>query len=185
MTLSKKDLGKLIKEARRLKSKKINRLYTQQMLANDICKSQSYIGDIESGRTYPSFVLLNQIANACGVSIGFFQDSEILNQDIDKFIKLQLDGVPTDDVCRIREDIKHDPATNINYIYDFINSSEDNLSHLFRTPEEALKFILQQPALMNFCGIDIHKLSKEEISNFILDLLNQLKLVSYKYKNKS
>ncbi|KZL91776.1 helix-turn-helix domain protein [Clostridium magnum DSM 2767] len=66
-----------MKGARKIKSEKIGKLYTQKMLASDLNKSQSYIGDIESGRTYPSFVLLTQIADACGVSISFFQDENL------------------------------------------------------------------------------------------------------------
>lgn len=189
MALSKKDLGKLVKEARKLKSKKINKLYTQQMLANDISKSQSYIGDIESGRTYPSFVLLNQIASACGVSIGFFENTDILNKDIDKFIKLQLNDVNPDNVNKIREELKTNPDTDIDYIYDCLNTSStikengENYSiDLFKTPEGILTFLLKQPALINFCGVDISKLKKDEAYEFVKDVLNQLKFISYKYK---
>jgi len=74
MVLSKKELGKLVKEARKIKSEYIGRKYTQTMLASDINRSQSYIGDIESGRTYPAFKVLNEISAACGVSLGFFEN---------------------------------------------------------------------------------------------------------------
>lgn len=73
LILSKKDLGLLIKTARKYKSEKIQRPYTQKMLANDIQKSQSHIGDIESGRSYPSFMILNKIAEACEVPMSFFE----------------------------------------------------------------------------------------------------------------
>ncbi len=73
LILSKKDLGLLIKTARKYKSKKIQRPYTQKMLADDIQKSQGHIGDIESGRTYPSFMTLNKIAEACEVHMSFFE----------------------------------------------------------------------------------------------------------------
>src|SRR3712207_505445 len=85
MVLSKKKLGELVKEARKLKSDKLGKRYTQRMLASDINKSQSYIGDVESGRTYPSFKLLNHIANACGVPISYFQDHNDINYNIDTF----------------------------------------------------------------------------------------------------
>lgn len=190
MALSKKDLGKLVKHARKLKSEKINKLYTQKMLANDINKSQSYIGDIESGRTYPSFVLLNEIASACGVSIGFFENTNALDENIDKFIKLQLDNVNSANVSKIREELKNNPDTDINYIYDYLNTStslikengENYLIDLFKTPEGILSFLLKQPALINFCEIDISKLNNDEAHGFIKDILDQLKLISYKYK---
>jgi transcriptional regulator with XRE-family HTH domain len=66
------NLGHLIKEARKIKSKGINALYTQKSLANDVGKSRSYIGDIESGRIIPNNNLLKDIAKACGVEIEFF-----------------------------------------------------------------------------------------------------------------
>lgn len=52
----------------------------------------------------------------------------------------------------------------------------------FKTPEEAMKFILEQPAIMGYGGFDIHKMSNEEIIEFANELLRQLKLISYKYK---
>lgn len=76
MVLSKEELGKLVKEARKIKSEKIGKRYTQVMLANDIDKSQGYMGDIESGRTYPTFRVLSKIAEACGVPFSFFGDTE-------------------------------------------------------------------------------------------------------------
>lgn len=74
MVLSKKDLGEKIKEARKIKSASIGKRYTGEMLANDIGISRSYLGDIESGRTYPNYVLLNKIADACNVPFSFFGD---------------------------------------------------------------------------------------------------------------
>lgn len=52
----------------------------------------------------------------------------------------------------------------------------------FKSPEEAMKFILEQPAIMGYGGFDIHKMSNEEIIEFANELLRQLKLISYKYK---
>lgn len=86
MVLSKKDLGEKIKEARKIKSASIGKRYTGDMLANDIGISRSYLGDIESGRTYPNYVLLNKIADACNVPFSFFGDisdaiSEMINKE--------------------------------------------------------------------------------------------------------
>ncbi|MPQ44593.1 helix-turn-helix domain-containing protein [Clostridium tarantellae] len=76
MVLSKEELGKLVKEARNLKANKLRKKYTQSMLAKDIGKSQSYIGDIESGRTYPAFKVLSQIAQVCDVPFSFFENKD-------------------------------------------------------------------------------------------------------------
>lgn len=186
MVLSKKELGQLVKKARKLKSEKNNRLYTQKMLACDINKSQSYIGDIESGRTYPSFVLLNEIAAACEVSISFFVPEEHLDSHIDKFIKLQLTDTQGTEVHEIRKHIKNDPEVKLNYIYDYVKDAGDILEttscNAFKTPEEALDFFLNQQVIQNFLEIDFSKMSHEELISFRNDVLNQLKLISYKYK---
>lgn len=188
MVLSKKDLGKLIKQARKIHSERIDKRYTQQMLANDIGKSQSYIGDIESGRTYPSFAVLNEIAKACHVPISYFQDDQKVNEDIDKFVKLQLTNLEDGEVHKIREAIKKDPDAKINHIYNLIpkdNSDtlyEKSPNHLFKTPEEAIGYILKQPVIQEFFEFDINKMSAEEIIDFTNEIVHQIKLISYKYK---
>jgi len=52
----------------------------------------------------------------------------------------------------------------------------------FKTPQEAMEFILKQPALMAFGGYDLNKMSDDEIIEFANELLRQLKILSYKYK---
>jgi transcriptional regulator with XRE-family HTH domain len=85
MVLSKDELGKLVKEARKIKSKNIGKRYTQVMLCKDIGKSQGYIADIESGRTYPAFKVLSKIAEACQVPFLFFsRDREVFQQVLKK-----------------------------------------------------------------------------------------------------
>lgn len=52
----------------------------------------------------------------------------------------------------------------------------------FKTPQAAMHFILKQPSIMGFGGFDTSKMSDEEIMQFANELLNQLKLLGYKYK---
>ena len=52
----------------------------------------------------------------------------------------------------------------------------------FDTAEVAIQFILKQPALAAYGGYDIKEMSDEEIIEFANELLNQLKLLGYKYK---
>lgn len=190
MVLSKKELGSLVKGARKVKSEKIDKLYTQKMLASDLNKSQSYIGDIESGRTYPSFILLTQIAEACGVSISFFQVNEKIDNNIEKFIKCQLNKKEDEDVSHIIEHIKNDPNLNMHYIHDYLNNDSDIISEgkdiyphgIFKTPEEAIRFLLDEPVIVNLLGVKISELSEPQVFEFINDFLNQIKLISYKYK---
>lgn len=65
---------------------------------------------------------------------------------------------------------------------DSINNKIHNPSLGFSTPEEAMKFILEQPTIMGFGGFDINKMSDDEIMDFANELLRQLQLISYKYK---
>lgn len=84
LAFSKQELGSLIKTSRAIKSDKTNEKYTQKNLSDDIGISTSYLCDIEAGRKYPNYVLLNKIADACEVSLGFYSNS---NEEIDNFIK--------------------------------------------------------------------------------------------------
>lgn len=91
--ISKEELGKLVKNARKIKSEKTNKRYTQKALATDIAKSQGYIGDIESGRTYPTLVVLSDIAKACEVPLNFFADIENVIQE---YVGKQLGDYPSE-----------------------------------------------------------------------------------------
>lgn len=70
--------------------------------------------------------------------------------------------------------------------YEGISFTEKNetptLPDSFATPEEAMQFILQQKVIMGFGGFDIDTLSDSEKVDFANELLQQLKLLSYKYK---
>lgn len=87
VVLSREELGSLIKKARKLKKQVTGINYTQEMLANDIGVSRGYLGDIETGRAYPNYVLINKIALACDVPLSFFSDIE---QKIDSCVQEQL-----------------------------------------------------------------------------------------------
>lgn len=104
MTLSKIDLGKKIKEARKIKAEHIGKRYTGQDLANDLDLSRGYIGDIESGRKYPSYELLTSISEACEVPLSFFDEYNI---NIDK------SSLPNENI-----DLKE--VNNMDINYDFI-----------------------------------------------------------------
>ncbi|MEQ8156715.1 MAG: helix-turn-helix transcriptional regulator [Clostridiaceae bacterium] len=123
MILSKEELGKLVKEARKFKTEKLGRKYTQTMLANDIDMSQGYIGDIESGRTYPAFKVLIRIAEACGVPLSFFENRD-MNSD---FLNQEKEIIPSADIANNPSDI------NMPEIVDI---------------KSAMEILLAQPGLM-------------------------------------
>lgn len=54
----------------------------------------------------------------------------------------------------------------------------------FETPEQAMKFVLEQNVIMRFGGFDVDKLSDDEVVEFANSLLEHLKLLSLKYKKQ-
>lgn len=71
----------------------------------------------------------------------------------------------------------NDKSKNLKY-----DSNNQNEYTEFKTPQEAIKFILNQNVIMGFGGFDPNKMSDDEILDFANELLNQLKLLGYKYK---
>lgn len=122
-------------------------------LAEQTGISLGYISDLENNKsTNPSIDKLNLIANA-------------LNVSVDAFFKDDLDmWDSTIDTKQIKEEVS---------MYE---------TGEFKTPEAAMQFILKQPAIMGYGGFDTNKMSNEEIIEFANELLNQMKLISYKYK---
>lgn len=57
------------------------------------------------------------------------------------------------------------------------------LPNEFSNPQDAMEFILKTPTLAAFGGYDPKSMSDETIVEFANEILQQLKLVSYKYKN--
>jgi len=53
----------------------------------------------------------------------------------------------------------------------------------FQNAQDAMEFILKTPTLAAFGGYDPSLMSEETIVDFANEILQQLKLVSYKYKN--
>lgn len=70
-----------------------------------------------------------------------------------------------------------------NYFDEYNNPKPNKVDDLgFESPEEAIQFILKQPIIMGYGGFNVDKMNNEEIIEFANELLNQLKLLGYKYK---
>lgn len=54
----------------------------------------------------------------------------------------------------------------------------------FKTPQEAMEFMLKIPSLAAFGGYDPEHMSDETIVEFANEILQQLQLVSYKYRDR-
>ncbi|MGF7056465.1 helix-turn-helix domain-containing protein [Brassicibacter mesophilus] len=118
--------------------------------------SKSTISDLENDKSSPTVETLQKIANALEVDVEDFFKSEQKNEENTK-----------------KWDNKKNSDTNL-------AKEAENIE--FTTPEQAMKFILEQNVIMGFGGFDINKMSDEEVVEFANELLRQLKLLSYKYK---
>ena len=65
-----------------------------------------------------------------------------------------------------------------------LGSNPQNPPTEFNNATDAMEFILKLPTVMAYGGYDATKLSDEEIIDFANDLLQQIELISYKYKKK-
>ncbi|KEH93255.1 MULTISPECIES: helix-turn-helix domain-containing protein [Clostridium] len=119
---------------------------------------------------------LKQLSEICGLSISFISDIENnrRNPSIENLNKL-ADAL--DVSVNIFLDNTESKKEKIDSIKQTTLAQEE-----FKTPQEAMQFILKQPAIFGFGGFDINKMSDEEILDFANELLRQLKLISYKYK---
>lgn len=79
-------LGLRIKQLRSEYSLKIGKKFNQTNLAEHLGISRSYLGDIESGRTYPNNEVLNKLADIFEVSSDYIlgKTSERFPGEIDK-----------------------------------------------------------------------------------------------------
>ena len=64
-----------------------------------------------------------------------------------------------------------------------IKTEKPELPTEFRNAQDAMEFILKTPTLAAYGGYDPTSMSDETIVDFANEILQQLKLVSYKYKN--
>ena len=64
-----------------------------------------------------------------------------------------------------------------------ISNDRPELPTEFRNAQDAMEFILKTPTLAAFGGYDPSNMSEETIVDFANEILQQLKLVSYKYKD--
>lgn len=118
--------------------------------------SKSTISDLENDKSSPTAETLQKIADAFKIPVSdFFKDGKSIDEMADEYYNSE------------KEKYKKE-------------SFNDDIE--FTTPQAAMKFILEQPAIMGFGGFDVNKMSAEEIMDFANELLNQLKLLGYKYK---
>ncbi|MEY8416711.1 helix-turn-helix domain-containing protein [Tissierella praeacuta] len=120
----------------------------------------SYISSIERGiKSNPSMEILEKIANALNIEVkSFFETSPIKEDKLQEWDdKLNKNGELIRQV-KLLESIK--------------------------TPEDAVKLILEQPALMAYGGYDLKEMSEEEIMDLANDMLLAMRISIEKMNRK-
>lgn len=145
---------------------------TLKQLSDATGVGQSTISDIETGKAKnPKTTTLKKIADYFNVSVDYLLSTEEkLNMAMDSLNKINA-------MAREVLESKEKCVSK----YDSTDKELDDTNE-FNTAEEAMQFILKQPSVMGFGGFNADKLTEEEIIEFANELLNQLKILSYKYK---
>jgi len=138
--------------AKRIKQLRTEKELTQEEFGRIFGIVKSTVSLYESGKSTPDDTLKRRIAEYFNVSLDYLMG-----------------------VSDIRNPYSTDKTSNE-------KEYQNQLPDSFETPEEAVKFLLEQNVIMGFGGFDIDKLSDEEKVEFANELLHQLKLLSYKYK---
>ncbi|MBU3188722.1 helix-turn-helix domain-containing protein [Clostridium bowmanii] len=149
-------LGDNIKRIRKSRKLGLNELAKK----SDI--SGSYLSNIEKGiKTNPSIDALNNIAKALGISV-----DELFKNQLDFFEEL---GLGEDN----HENEKHKPEQ--------LTTTLEIIPEVFTDPIET-RYYISKHKIFSAGGFNVNKLSDDEVLEFGNALLEQMKMVSYKYK---
>ncbi len=104
-----------------------------------------------------------------------------------RYENASIEKIPIHIFDRICEILDVAPAALLGNVPSFSAEAEGeaakNLPPAFANAQEAMEFMLKLPTLAAFGGYDPEKMSDETIVAFANEILQQLSLVSYKYKN--
>ena len=129
-------------------------------------------------------ISVDKIASELGVSVSTvyrYEDSSIEKIPVHVFDKL----------CTILEvsaaELMGNEGTAISQetMHSQDVTLQDSMSSLpqeFHSPQEAMEFIVKLPMLAAYGGYDLDTMDDETIMEFANEILQQLKLVSFKYK---
>jgi len=139
--LTRKGIGELVKNARKLKGEVLGINYTGKMLADELKISRSFLGDIETGRTKAPDYLLKSIIDICNLESDYFKDKKVKSEN-----------------------------------------STFKYPEIFTNANEARSYI-KEHKIFSSDGFNIDEESDDRVLEFANALMDQMKLVAYKYKN--
>lgn len=146
---------------------------TQQQLAAKASISRSYLADVEKNRYNPSLDTLSMLAEALGISTSELLDKQIKTDGLTKASDKSVQGISSSvDSGKDEYDIHKDVQSAI---------TMDIIPERFTDAEEARAYVKKHKIFASE-GFDVVKFTDDEILEFANALLDQMKMVSYKYK---
>lgn len=92
-----------------------------------------------------------------------------------------IEKIPIKIFDKLCELLNVSPAQLMGNIHD--NNASSNIPTTFHNAHDAMEFLIKTPTLAAYGGYDPTTMDEETIIEFANEILQQLKLVSYKYKN--
>ena len=124
---------------------------------------------------------IKEIRKAKGISVEYLaKELGVSKTTIYRYEDSTIEKIPVnvfDNICRVLNVTPAELMGNAE-----TNNSNMELPREFHNPQDAMEFILRTPTLAAFGGYDPSKMSDETILAFANDILQQLELVSLKYK---
>lgn len=131
--------------------------------------------------------VLKKLINETGLSMrAFSEKAAIPNTTLHSMLERGIGNASVDNVIKVCktlgitvEQLEEMTKIDPNQLQKKVAFQETDK---FTTAESAIQFILKQPALAAYGGYDVNEMSSEEVIEFANELLNQLKLLGFKYK---
>lgn len=115
------------------------------------------------------------LAKELGVSVSTvyrYEDSSIVKIPVSTFEKMcDILGTTSAEMMGNAPEISHNKSDN-----------DARLPDTFENPKEAMEFLLKLPTVAAYGGYDPSKMDDETMVAFANEILQQLQLVSYKYR---
>lgn len=124
---------------------------------------------------------IQTIRKAKGISVNYLaQELGVSKTTIYRYEDSTIEKIPVnifDRLCILLD------VTPAELMGNTISENKPELPTEFRNARDAMEFILKTPTLAAYGGYDPTLMSDETIVDFANEILQQLKLVSYKYRN--
>lgn len=125
---------------------------------------------------------IRKIRKEKGISPKYVADQlGVAQSTLHRYENMSIEKIPFDTIAKISEILEVD-ISEILGNYSEKHESGKILPEQFHDPQEAMEFMLRMPTLAAFGGYDPESMSDETIVEFANEILQQLKIVSYKYK---